>query len=147
MAHRFPNVLIHLVFSTKNRANLVPDALRAHLWKYLGGIGRNYSIPILAIGGTANHVHLLFALPTDLALAKAVQVLKANSSRWIGEQGIKFAWQEGYGAFSVSASNKVAVKEYIDHQMEHHAKRSYEDEFLALLRKSAVEFDAQQAFG
>ncbi len=90
---------------------------------------------------------MLIALRTDLTLAKAVQVLKANSSRWIGEQGINFAWQEGYGAFSVSTSNKAAVEEYIDHQTEHHAKHSYEDEFLALLRKSGVEFEIQQAFG
>ena len=109
MAHRFPNVLVHVVFSTKNRCNLVPDALCARLWKYLVGIGRNHSIPILAAGGTANHVHLLIVLPTDATVAKAVQVLKANSSRSISEHGIDFAWQEGYGAFSVSASNKAAV--------------------------------------
>ncbi len=79
MAHRFSNVLVHLVFSTKNRANLIPNALRANVWKYLIGIGRNYSIPILAVGGTANHVHMLMASRPDLTLAKTIQVLKANS--------------------------------------------------------------------
>ncbi len=147
MAHKFPNILIHLVFSTKNRQDLIPDNLRALLWKYLAGIGRNHKIPILGAGGTANHVHLLIALPSDLTTAKAVQVLKANSSRWIGEHGIEFAWQEGYGAFSVSASHLSIVRNYIDHQQEHHAKRSYEDEFLSLLRKTGVGFEPEQVFG
>jgi putative transposase len=147
MAHRFPNILIHLVFSTKNRQDLIPDNLRALLWKYLAGIGRNHKIPILEAGGTANHLHLLIALPSDLTTAKAVQVLKANSSRWIGEHGIEFAWQEGYGAFSVSASHLAIVRNYIAHQQEHHAKRSYEDEFLILLRKTGVEFEPEQVFG
>jgi REP element-mobilizing transposase RayT len=68
---------------------------RTLLWRYLAGIGRNHKIPVLAAGGIANHVHLLIALPTDVTVAKAVQVLKANSSRWMGEHGIDFAWQEG----------------------------------------------------
>lgn len=147
MAHKYPNLLIHLVFSTKERRDLIPDQLRPVLWKYLAGIGRNHAIPILAAGGTANHIHLLIALPSDVTVAKAVQVLKANSSRWIGEHGIDFGWQEGYGAFSVSASNKAAVSDYIDHQMQHHAKRSYEDEFLTLLKKSGVGFETDQVFG
>ncbi len=147
MAHKYPNILIHLVFSTKNRQDLIPDNLRALLWKYLAGIGRNHKIPVLAAGGTANHVHLLIALPSDLTTAKAVQVLKANSSRWIGEHGIDFAWQEGYGAFSVSASHLAVVRNYIDHQQEHHAKRSYEDEFLSILRKTGVGFEPEQVFG
>lgn len=95
MAHKYPSILIHLVFSTKDRRNLIPDELHALLWKYLAGIGRNHGIPVLAAGGTANHVHLLVALPTDATVAKAVQVLKANSSRWMGEHGIDFGWQEG----------------------------------------------------
>lgn len=147
MAHKYPNLLIHLVFSTKDRRDLIPSELGPVLWKYLAGIGRNHSIPVLTAGGTANHIHLLIALPSDVTVAKAVQVLKANSSRWISEHGIDFAWQEGYGAFSVSASNKAAVREYIDHQPQHHAKRSYEDEFLALLKKSGVGFEAVQVFG
>ena len=135
MAHKFPNILIHLVFSTKNRRDLIPDELRTLLWKYLAGIGRNHKIPVLAVGGTANHVHVLITLPTDTTVAKAVQVLKANSSRWVGEHGIDFAWQEGYGAFSVSASHLPVVRDYIGHQQRHHAKRSYEDEFIMLLQE------------
>jgi putative transposase len=102
---------------------------------------------MLSAGGIANHVHLLILLPSATSFAKAMQVLKANSSRWLGEHGISFAWQEGYGAFSVSSSNAASVKEYIEHQPEHHSKRSYEDEFVALLKKSGVRYDPEHLFG
>ncbi len=147
MAHKFPNVLVHLVFSTKERRGLIPADLQPRLWKYIGGIGANRNIPILTCGGTDNHLHVLISLPSDITVTKIVQVLKANSSRWIAEHGTGFEWQEGYGAFSVSASNLGAVHDYIDHQSEHHAKRSYEDEFVAMLRKSGVAFDAADVFG
>jgi len=147
MAHTYPNVLIHCVFSTKQRRDLIPDALRETLPRYFVGIGKGHDIPVLAAGGTANHAHLLIALPATVPLAKAVQVLKANSSRWLGEHGFDFAWQDGYGAFSVSVSNVAAVKHYIEHQLEHHAKHSFEDEFVSLLRKSGVAYDPQFVFG
>jgi putative transposase len=82
-----------------------------------------------------------------MAPAKAVQVLKANSSRWIRQHGIAFAWQEGYGAFSVSSSKKAAVMEYIENQAEHHRTSSYETEFESMIRKSGMSFDAEEAFG
>jgi len=147
MAHKFPNVLIHYVFSTKDRRDVIPADLQPRLWKYLGGVGKNHGIPVLTAGGMANHAHILVALPSDVTVAKAVQVLKANSSRWISEHGIDFAWQEGYGAFSVSASNAAAVRAYIDHQPKHHAKRSFEHEFIALLKKSGVSYDPAAVFG
>jgi putative transposase len=147
MAHKFPNILIQLVFSTKDRRDLIPNELRTLLWKYLAGIGRNHKIPVLTAGGTANHVHALIALPTDVTVAKVVQILKANSSRWVGEHGVVFAWQEGYGAFSVSASHLPVVRDYIEHQQQHHAKRSYEDEFLTLLKKTGVGFEPELVFG
>lgn len=146
MTHKYPNILIHYVFSTKERRDLIPAELQPRLWKYLVGIGNNKGLPVLAAGGIANHAHLLIALPSDVTVAKAIQAMKANSSRWIGEHGIDFAWQEGYGAFSVSASNRDAVKKYIEHQPEHHAKRNFEEEFLALLRKSGVAFEAREVF-
>ena len=82
-----------------------------------------------------------------MAVSKAIQVLKANSSRWLHEHGLDFSWQEGYGAFSVSSSNRDAVRDYIEHQPEHHKKRSYEAEFEAMLRKSGMGFDPKEAFG
>ena len=147
MAHRYPNILIHCVFSTKERRDLIPEELLPKLWKYFAGIGRNHGIAVLAAGGVSNHSHLLIVLPPDMAVAKAVQVLKANSSRWIHEHGLEFAWQEGYGAFSVSSSNRDAVKSYIEHQAEHHGKRSFEGEFAAFVRKSGLAFDEKEAFG
>ena len=147
MAHRFPNLLIHCVFSTKERRDLIPADLLLKLAKYFAGIGRNHGISILAAGGTSNHAHLLLVLPPDLAVAKAVQVLKANSSRWVREHGIDFAWQEGYGAFSVSSSNKDAVIHYIENQAQHHRMRSFETELETMVRKSGMEFDVADAFG
>jgi len=147
MAHTYSNNLIHCVFSTKLRRNSIPDELREKLSMYFVGIGKSHDIRVLCAGGTANHAHLLIVLPATLPLAKAVQVLKANSSRWLGEHGFEFAWQEGYGAFSVSASNVDAVRHYIEHQPEHHAKRSFEDEFMALLRKSCISYNPSEVFG
>ncbi len=147
MAHTYPNVLIHCVFSTKRRRDLIPDELLERLGQYFIGIGKNHDVPVPCAGGTANHIHLLIALPATIALATVVQTLKANSSRWIGKHGLDFAWQEGYGAFSVSASNVSAVKQYIAHQLEHHAKHSFEDEFVSLLRKSGVAYDPKFVLG
>ena len=147
MAHKYPNILIHCVFSTKERRNIIPDELLPRLWKYFGGIGRNFGIPVLAAGGISNHCHLLIALPSDMTPAKAIQVLKANSSRWIRQHGIAFTWQEGYGAFSVSSSNKAAVVDYIERQSAHHHGRSYKGEFEIMIRRSGMRFDAEEAFG
>jgi len=148
MAHKFPNIIVHLVFSTKSRQDLLSnEELRRKLWKYFAGVGRNHGISVLAAGGTANHVHLLVVLPSDMSVAKAVQVLKANSTRWLRDHGIDFSWQEGYGAFSVSASNVAAVEDYIGHQAEHHAKRSYEDEFVSFLKKMGINYEQDQVFG
>jgi REP element-mobilizing transposase RayT len=126
IAHSYPNGLVHLIFSTKERRDLIPQQTLPKLWKYFAGIGRNHRISVLSAGGISNHSHLLIALPSDTSVAKAVQVLKANSWRWLHEHGLEFAWQQGYGAFSVSASKLDAVRDYIEHQAEHHQKRSYE---------------------
>jgi len=147
MAHKYANVLVHVVFSSKERRNLIPPELESKLWRYIDGIGANSRIPVLAVGGMPNHIHILVALPSDISVATAVRTFKANSSRWMGEHNIKFAWQEGYGAFSVSASNRKDVKNYIKRQREHHARRSYEDELIALLQKSGVTYDPAEVFG
>jgi putative transposase len=83
MAHKYPNILVHCVFSTKERKNLIPDEMIPKLCRYFAGIGRNHGISVLAAGGISNHSHLLIALPVDVPVAKAIQVLKANSSRWL----------------------------------------------------------------
>ncbi len=147
MAHSYCNNLIHLVFSTKERKALIPSDRLEKLWAYCVGIGRNHNLPLLAVGGTENHVHILLALSAPVPLAKAVQTLKSNSSRWVRDHGINFAWQEGYAAFSVSASQAPRVKEYIRNQAKHHRRRSFEEEFIGLLKKSGIPYDPKFVFG
>ena len=117
------------------------------MWQYVGGIARAKNILLLAAGGTGNHLHLLIALPPALPLSKAVQELKGNTSKWMNEIDPPFAWQQGYGAFSVSQSQKDVVVAYIDGQREHHAKWSFEQEFVTLLKKSGIAYDSRYVFG
>jgi putative transposase len=136
-----------VVFSTKERKKLIEKREQPKLWSYMAGIGRNHGFIVIANGGIEDHVHLLIQLPPVMALSKAVLFLKSNSSRWMNERGIRFAWQEGYGAFSVSASNIDAVIRYIEDQEMHHRKMTFEQEFLALLRKHGIEFDPKYVLG
>ena len=134
---------VHCIFSTKDRRDSIPHQLQEQLYAYLLGIAKNLCIELLAAGGTANHVHLLISLPPTMPLAEAVQKLKANSSRWLGEQQQEFEWQKGYGAFSVSPSQLNTVQTYIRNQERHHAKRNFEEEFQILLQKlSAIPTEA-----
>jgi REP element-mobilizing transposase RayT len=144
MAHTYSTNVVHCVFSTKHRRDMIADQTK--LWGYLSGVARHLKVPLLAIGGIANHVHLLISVPPTQNLAKIMCDLKANSSRWLNENGIPFAWQQGYAAFSVSPSRVAAAQEYIRHQAEHHKKRDFEQEFLDLLRRSGVTFDARDVF-
>ena len=141
MAHTYSRNYVHVVFSTKERRNRIPAEMQPKLWAYLAGICKNREMRAVAAGGTENHVHVLLQVPPKISLAKAVLLLKANSSKWLGEQVRNFAWQEGYGAFSVSASNLDAVVRYIQNQPAHHRKASFEDEFRALLRRHDVDYD------
>jgi REP element-mobilizing transposase RayT len=147
MAHSYSRIHVHLVFSTKERRNAIPKEMQPRLWAYIAGICQKYEMISLAIGGTGNHIHILFYLPPTFALAKTVQLLKGNSSKWMGEQGMDFGWQEGYGAFSVSSSNLDQVTRYIRNQEAHHRKFSFEDEFRALLKKHDVDYDPKYIFG
>ena len=147
MSHTYSQNHLHVVFSTKERRKLIREQMQPKLWSYMGGIGRNHGFLVLANGGIEDHVHLLIQIPPALALAKAVSLLKSNSSRWMNEHGIKFAWQEGYGAFSVSRSNLAAVERYIHDQPKRHRKMTFEQEFVALLKKHRIEFDPKYVFG
>jgi REP element-mobilizing transposase RayT len=147
MPHSYVSSIFHVVFSTKERAPLVRADLQSRLWNYLAAISRNLGIHVLAVGGTENHVHILMLLPTDTKLSDAVRTLKANSSRWIRETVSSFAWQEGYGAFSVSPSHLDGVTHYIGNQRAHHAKRSYEQEFLSMLQAANISHEPAEVFG
>lgn len=147
MAHSYANNFVHCVFSTKDRVANISEGIRSRVWAYVMGTAEHLGIRLICIGGTADHLHMLIALPASCTLSSAVQRLKANSSRWMNEQGVMFAWQEGYAAFSVSPSQVERVKEYIRNQAEHHKRRNFEEEFLAFLKKSGVEYDPKQVFG
>ncbi len=143
MASTHLSLHFHLVFSTKNREPTIAEAWRGRLHAYLGGVVRNVEGVPEAIGGVADHVHLLIGLRATARLADVVRDVKAVSSRWvheeIGNQG--FGWQEGYGAFTVSASQREVVREYIARQEEHHKKRTFQKEYVELLKRSGVEYD------
>ncbi len=150
MAHSFAVCNIHYVFSTKDRANLIYADIQDRLWAFMGGIARQNNISPLAIGGTDNHAHALLGIPAAMPLAKAVQLVKGGSSKWLGEtfsQCADFAWQEGYGAFSVSASVLPEVRRYITSQLDHHGHRTFEQEYVMMLERHGIEFDVDDVFG
>jgi putative transposase len=150
MSHSYASNRLHLIFSTKNREKRISADLQTKLWPYVAGIARNHGCEAIKVGGVEDDVHALLLLPPTIPLAKAVQVLKACSSKWINEEnaaGKDFAWQEGYGAFSVSASQTEGVIRYIERQAAHHAKRSYEDEFIEFLKRHRVEYDPKHVLG
>ncbi len=150
MASTFTSMHIHFVFSTKNRENVIDDLLKARLWAYLGGIARQNKMTALAVGGTGNHVHMLISIPAAISPSKAMQLVKANSSKWINEEfpdKSKFAWQEGYSGFSVSPNQIQRVINYIFGQEEHHRIKSFEEEYLGFLKDSGIEFDERYLWG
>ncbi len=146
MSRNYTANFVHSILSTKDRRDTIPPELRERLWAYLGGITKKLDCDLLAVGGTANHVHILLELRPMATLAVTIQKLKANSSRWLGEQDVTFEWQKGYGAFSVRPSMLATVKAYIRGQAEHHRRRNFEEEFLMLLQKSGIAFDRDRPF-
>jgi putative transposase len=130
----------HVVFGTKHRERAISEALQPKLWAYMAGIVKNHGMHALAIGGMEDHVHALLSLPGTMSIAKATQVLKANSSRWMNEsRRTRFEWQEGYFACSVSRSQVSRVIRYIGNQREHHKKRDYAAELAWLLKAHGFE--------
>jgi hypothetical protein len=133
------------VFLEKRQELLFKSALVVRF-----GLGTNVGnrAGLLAVGGTDNHVHLLLSLPATMPLAKAMQLLKGGSSKWMNDSGANaFAWQQGYGAFSVGISQQAGTISYIRSQAEHHHKRGFEEEFLAFLKKHRIEYDPSQVWG
>jgi REP element-mobilizing transposase RayT len=134
----------HCVFSTKERQPLITPALRQRLWPFLGGIARQNKMKAVEIGGVEDHVHILLSIPSTISIAKALQLLKGGSSKWVHEtfpEHRLFGWQEKYGAFSVSVSQWDKIIEYIKNQQEHHRKMTFQEEFLALLKRHRIEYD------
>lgn len=150
MSHSYCSNRIHVIFSTKGRQQCLSDDFQPKLWAYMAGIAHNQGFEAMVIGGVRDHVHALLVLPPTLPLAKAVQFLKGSSSHWINEVRAcdgPFAWQEGYAAFSVSASQTAQVVRYIQNQRTHHEKKSFEVEFVEFLKKYELSYDPAHVLG
>jgi len=139
----------HAVFSTKHRLNLITAEWEERLFPFIGGIVRDLRCTLLAVNGMPDHVHLLIRYRADLSHSDMMQQIKGRSSKWINEALIddgRFAWQEGYGGFTVSKSAVPDVETYIARQKEHHLRFDYKTEFLELLRRHGIEFDERELF-
>ena len=144
MSHTYTKLYTHIVFSTKHRFPFLTSELRPRLFSYMGGIIRQLDARPIHINGTADHVHILASLPARLAVSDVVRTVKANSSRWVHEEfpsHRKFAWQTGFGAFSVSRRDVESVTNYIANQEEHHHGTTFQDEFLNFLIEQGIEYD------
>ena len=149
MAHTYCSLLFHCVFSTKERRRTITPEVQERMWSYMGGIAREYGAEALGIGGMDDHVHLLLTLPSSLAVADAMRAIKSGSSQWMRKAcGVRgFAWQEGYGAFSIGKTQVEATLAYIAGQTEHHRKRDFQAEFIAILEKHRMEYDLRYIWG
>jgi len=149
MANTYSRIYIQIVFSVKRRENLIQKEWKDELYKYICGIVNGKEQKVYAIGGVADHIHILISIKPDVAISDLVRDIKANSSRWINEKGylrVKFQWQEGFGAFSYAQSQLDNVKAYINNQEKHHQKKKFKNEYLQLLQKFNVNYDEKYLF-
>jgi putative transposase len=144
MAQSLSNVLLHIVFSTKNRRSFVDEGIECDLFKYMAGICRDLKCPSHKIGGTDDHIHIACSLSRTIALSRLVEEIKTGSSKWIksrDDRFVEFAWQNGYGAFSIGQSQLADLCRYIMNQRQHHRQLTFQEEFRAMLAKYGVPFD------
>ncbi len=142
--HSFVSCLLHCVFATKERRPFITGRLQKRLWPYLGGIARENQMKALVIGGVENHVHVLLSIPATLSIAKAIQLLKGNSSTWIHDTfpaQWDFGWQDGYGAFSIGISGVDDTVKYIRNQAEHHRRKTFVQEVATFLKKHGMTYE------
>lgn len=149
MSHTYCSSLFHCVFSTKERRRSISPEIQERLWPYIGGIARNHGMRALSVGGSDDHVHILLSMPSSIAIAQALRIIKSESSRWThdvcGRE--RFEWQEGYGAFSIGYSQIEATLAYIAGQQEHHKRHDFQAEFIAFLTKNQIEYDPRYVWG
>lgn len=146
MANTYTCLHYHYTFSTRNRQPWIKIEIEDKVWAYLGGIARRNKLKALMVGGVEDHIHLLIGAPPTIAPAKIAQLIKGGSSAWIHQEFPElkgFAWQDGYGAFTVSKSAVPDVAAYIENQREHHRSRTFQEEFLELLNRHRIEYDAR----
>lgn len=144
MAGKYLSLLVHFTWSTAGREPWIGADMRNDLYSYIGGIMKNKNAKLISVGGMFDHIHLYASMPSTISVADFVNAVKSNSSRWIHESSSRlrgFAWQEGYGAFSVSKSEEGNVVRYISNQEEHHRKRSFKEELVGLLDKHGIAYD------
>jgi REP element-mobilizing transposase RayT len=144
MPQSLSSILIHLVFSTKNREPFITPTIEPELHPYMATIFREHNSPSLIINGTTDHIHALFALSRTITIADLVEEVKTGSSKWIKTKGREFRnfhWQKGYGAFSIGQSDVEQVKRYISNQKQHHLRVTFQDEYREFLKRYAIEFD------
>jgi len=144
MANTFTSLHYHVIFSTKNREPWISQDVEERIWKFLGGIARENGMKALLVGGMADHIHLALALPPTQSVSKTMQLLKGGSSKWIKDALPRmraFAWQDGYGAFSVSKSNLPEIVAYIQNQREHHRVKTFKEEFLTFLVRHEIDYE------
>ena len=149
MPGTYSQILLHAVFSTKHREPWIAPEIAEKLYPYMGGIVRAEKGTLFAIGGIEDHVHLYFRWRTDESVSNLMRTVKARSSKWVHDKFSllqAFAWQEGFGVFSVSKSQEGAVKRYIARQADHHKKQDFKTELLQLLRAHEIEFDEKYVF-
>ena len=149
MPHTYNCCFIHYVFSTKRREPWITPELQERLFPYMGGVANAHNMQTIRVGGIEDHAHHLVSLPTTISLAKAIQLIKGNSSKWIHDtfpQYRHFEWQEGYGAFSYSKSQIDKVVKYILNQPEHHKKNSFREEYLKILNDLGIGFEEKYLF-
>jgi putative transposase len=150
MADTYTSLYYHIVFSTKNRVDYIKPEIEQRVWEYLGGIARENKMAALQVGGIEDHIHTLVKALSTLAPSKIAQLLKGGSSLWIHTEFPElrgFAWQDGYGAFTVSKSAVPDVQRYIQNQRGHHRKVSFQEEYLEFLKKHGVDYDERYLWG
>jgi REP element-mobilizing transposase RayT len=149
MANTFSQIYIQTVFAEENRLSLIRPKFKEDLYKYITGIVRNQGQKVISINGMPDHLHILIGLKPAMALADLVREIKADSSNFVNKNNWvrgKFSWQEGYGAFSYGHSQLNTIIRHIQNQERHHSRRSFKDEYLALLRKFDIAYDDRYVF-
>jgi putative transposase len=150
MANTYSSLHYHIIFSTKNRGKRISKEIEERVWAYVGGVARAHKMTALQIGGVEDHIHALVTAPATLSPSQIAQFLKGDSSKWIHEEfpALRdFAWQDGYGGFTVSKSNLAEVIRYIKGQREHHRKRTFQEEYREFLERHGIEYDERFLWG
>ncbi|MCA9172597.1 MAG: IS200/IS605 family transposase [Planctomycetales bacterium] len=149
MANTYTSLDYHFVFSTKNREPWIHVDIEQRIWEFLGGIARANKIKPVQIGGIEDHVHAVLGIPPSIPVSKTAQLIKGGSSKWIHDTLAlpQFAWQDGYGAFSVSRSRLTEVVNYVANQREHHRTRTFADEYRTLLKRHGIDCDERYLWG